>query len=136
MGGPSCSTVCGGRGEAASYGKPGMPKGTPCTACSAGKTGYSFSTAAGNDAFAPAAVARLGATAPGDCLAEFSQTEDAAWYLPYAGGVSALTVTPGVGTFGACAALCSGSSDCQFFTYDYTSKTCNVKLAQVPVTTG
>jgi hypothetical protein len=80
--------------------------------------------------FAPAAIARLGADSPADCLSELSQTEDAAWFLPYAGAMSTTTV----GTFAACAALCG--TDCQWVTFDYVSKSCSIKLYSAPELDG
>lgn len=72
-GGPDCATPCGGVGAAASYGPAGRAVGSECVACSVAKAGYSFSWMGSNDLFAPRSVAKLGAAASRDCLAEFVQ---------------------------------------------------------------
>lgn len=44
-------------------------------------TGFSFSWASSNDIYAPGTVAPIGADAPQDCLAEFGQLMDGAWWV-------------------------------------------------------
>jgi hypothetical protein len=77
-------------------------------------TGFSFDFQATNQAFTPASVARSLADSAADCLAEFAQIEDSAWYL---GGNATLTTVSGANTFADCVAACTGT--CQYITFDY-----------------
>lgn len=77
-------------------------------------TGFSFDYLAQNQQFTPAAVARLGADNAGDCLAEFAQIVDSAWYL---GG--ATTTVSSANTFDDCVTDCKGDATCQYITFDY-----------------
>jgi hypothetical protein len=44
-------------------------------------SGFSFDYQAQNQNFTPTVVARSGAESAADCLAEFAQINDAAWYM-------------------------------------------------------
>lgn len=108
--------------------------GTECTSCSFASTGFSFSWQLNNDLFSAEAVSPLGADSPYDCVSEFSQIADGAWYLPTTGN-SAMNVTANVSTFAECVALCV-EPDCQYVTYDYLAKTCYVRMAIEPYLAG
>lgn len=79
-----------------------------------------------NDVFVPKTISREGASSSVDCVAEFGQYQDGAWYLPLQSNVST-NVSSNVQTFADCVALCPASSTCQFVTYDYVDKACTVR---------
>jgi hypothetical protein len=81
-------------------------------------TGFSFDYAGTNQAFTPASVARSLADSAADCLAEFAQIEDSAWYL---GGTASMTNVTDVDVtdFETCVAHCKADGNCQYVTYDY-----------------
>lgn len=122
----ACDTVCGGPLGAGAYGPPARPAGTPCVSCPEQVTGFSFDYLAVNRLFRPAAVAREQAGSPADCLNEFAQIVDAAWYM---GGVVQLTDVPGNVTFDACVGNCKADANCQYITYDYDASNCTKKVA-------
>lgn len=125
--GGGCPTACGGYGLEATYGPAGRSAGTPCLPCSnKGVTyGFSFDWDKNNDVFVPRILSKQGASSPGDCLTEFGQLIDGAWYLPLRSDVA--TFISDVQSFEACVALCQPNSQCQFVTYDYVAKTCTVR---------
>jgi hypothetical protein len=127
-GGIGCGTRCGGVGAAASYGPPGRAVGSPCVSCSNGGVtiGYSFSWNLQNDLFMPQTVSRSAASGPVDCLSEYSQLKDGAWFLPLS-RTEGTNVTAGVPTFADCVAVCSSDKECQLLTYDYRAQTCLVR---------
>jgi hypothetical protein len=86
--------------------------------------GFSFDYKGVNKLFKPNSVARIGASSGADCLAQFAQIEDLAWYLP-ATTPGIVTITEGITTFDDCAAACVG--DCQFFTFNYDATDCKIK---------
>lgn len=88
-------------------------------------SGFSFDWAGTPQPFTPAPVARTGAASPADCLAEFAQIVDAAWYM--GGAVSLTNATDSATTFDACVAACKASATCQYATFDYDSKQCFLK---------
>lgn len=135
FGGASCSTVCGGVASAASYGTAGRAIGTPCTTCASAGNYYSFDWKRNNDIFAPRTVARQGAISSIDCVSEYTQYVDGAWFLPVSSNV-ATTVTNNVDTFQACVDVCSRTASCQFVTYDYVNKSCTVRVAATVILTG
>lgn len=65
-------------------------------------------------------------------LQSTQQVQDDAWHLPYSG--ADLVATPDVASTAACADLCK--ANCQFFTYDYVTKTCYTKTWTAPVLEG
>lgn len=76
-----------------SYGPAGREAGSPCIPCSTQNTGFAFEWMMNQDLYQAKAVAITGATSGGECLSEFAQTVDGAWYIemgPQA-GQSALT---------------------------------------------
>lgn len=79
-----------------------------------------------NDVFIPQTIARLGASSALDCVSEFCQYEDGAWFLPLQSDI-ATNVTSNVATFADCVAMCTAGSTCQFVTYDYRARTCTVR---------
>jgi hypothetical protein len=129
-GGAGCKTQCGGKGSAATYGDEGRPMGTECTQCSWSSTGFSFSWNGGNDLFVAQAVSPIGADSSFDCVAEFAQLADSAWYLPTAGN-TAMNVTEGVDSFASCVALCV-EPDCEYATYDYRAQICYTRMVVTP----
>jgi hypothetical protein len=125
FGDSNCATQCGG-GSGATYGPAGRSKVDPgCVACPAMSTGFSFDHM-GNQNFTPAAVARLAADSAADCLAEFAQIVDAAWYL---NGAVSLAKDASATTFDACVTACKGDDNCQFITFDYDTNECFKKAA-------
>lgn len=123
-GGDACGTPCGGSGVNATFGIAGRPvTDSQCDACPTMSTGFSFDYLAVNQPFTPAPVARIGAASAADCLAEFAQVADGAWYM---GGSAALTNLTGsiADTFDACVAACKADDTCQYVTYDYDAKAC------------
>jgi hypothetical protein len=132
-GGTSCLTPCGGKGDSASYGVNGRAMDSACTLCSYGNTGFSFQWRMQNDLFVAQPVAAIGADSSWDCVSEFAQLSDAAWYIPTAGN-TAMNVTTNIDTFVACVALCK--DDCEYVTYDYVARTCYVRIGYEPIYMG
>lgn len=85
--------------------------------------------------FVPKTVSRDGASTSVDCLAEFCQYQDGAWYLPLQSDI-ATNVSLNVQTFADCVALCPASSSCQLVTYDYVAKSCTVRSGATVVYEG
>ena len=79
-----------------------------------------------NDVFVPKTISRDGASTSVDCVAEFGQYQDGAWYLPLQSDI-ATNVSSDVQSFAECVALCPASSDCQFVIYDYVAKSCTAR---------
>lgn len=115
-GAANCTTQCG--GTDATYGPAGRSPedSSACLVCPTMTVGFSFDVSGDNDAFTPDPVAREGAESAADCLAEFAQIEDVAWYL---GGTATMTTVSGANNFSACAAACT--DDCQYITFNYTA---------------
>lgn len=117
----NCLTQCGGSNPA-TYGPAGRPKDTECVTCPGMAKGFFFDYLALNHPYKPDVVARPGATTAGDCLAEWSQIVDAAWFL---GNITTLPKPPVTYSgsvddkFLACLAQCKDEPLCQFFTFDY-----------------
>lgn len=130
----SCQTQCGGKGGNASYGINGRPMDSACTTCSFGNTGFSFQWKMQNDLFVAEAVAPIGADSAWDCVSEFAQLADSAWYLPTADN-TAMNVTANVSTFAACVALCT-APDCEYVTYDYARSICYARIGYEPIYMG
>lgn len=131
-GGTGCATLCGGFGEDATYGPPGRALSSQCLQCSSqGKTiGFSFDWNMQNDLFVPRTISRIGASSSVDCLSEYTQLVDGAWYLPLSSSFGVST-TPNVASFSACVDLCS-TSGCQLVTYDYREQTCTQRMSIAP----
>jgi hypothetical protein len=89
-------------------------------------SGFSFDYLGTNFNFTPDTVARTGADSPADCLAEFAQIADLAWYL--GGSVDMANVT-GANTFAACVGDCKADASCQYVTFDYDTSNCTKKTA-------
>jgi hypothetical protein len=90
-------------------------------------SGFSFDWAGTAQPFTPAPVARTGAASPADCLAEFAQIVDSAWYMA---GTAAMDVVSSAATFADCTAACTG--DCMYVTFDYDAAAgskCSKKMA-------
>jgi hypothetical protein len=104
--------------------------GTECTSCSWSSTGFSYSWQMGNDLFVAQAVAAIGADSAWDCVSEFAQFGDSAWYLPTLDDIG-MNVTTNVDTFASCVAKCR-EPDCQYATYDYRARTCYIRIAEAP----
>jgi hypothetical protein len=115
----------------ATYGAGDRPKDDACALCPNAKA-YSFVYKSGED-YTPGVVARLEATSPGDCLAEFVQLQAGAWELQ--GAVEEGSES----TLAACAGVCKTETTCQFFTFDYTAnadKPCKWKKYMASSTPG
>lgn len=82
----------------------------------------------GNDLFIPQTISRPGASSPIDCLSQFSQLVDGAFYLPLSSS-DGTTLVRDVPTFAECVALCN-TTNCQYVTYAYVAKTCTVRVAE------
>lgn len=80
-----------------------------------------------NDVYTPRSVSRLGAATSVECLAEYVQLGDSAWYLPLSSS-EGVTESPAQ-SFAACVDLCT-TARCMLATYDYVTKTCSVRVAQ------
>ena len=98
--------------------------------------GFSFDYLAVNRPFTPASVARTGAGSAADCLAEFAQIEDAAWFMGGSVALSNITASLSANTFGACVDACQASPTCQYVTYDYDTQECFVKTVGTASTSG
>jgi hypothetical protein len=79
-------------------------------------------------------VSRAGAAAATECLSEYSQMTDGAFYIPLSSDVG-VTVTPSVTTFAECVNMCD-QADCQLVTYDYKLQECSVRVSVAPVYEG
>jgi hypothetical protein len=87
-----------------------------------------------NDMFAATALAKAGASRQTDCLAEFAQFADGAWWLPLSSTTGvALSSQP---SFVDCVQQCRSLSDCQLVTYDYSSSECVVRKLVPPQFVG
>ena len=130
FGGPGCTTKCGGVGTEATYGPAGRSVGTPCVSCSVSgvTTGFYFTWNMENDVFIPRVVSRPSASSPVDCLSEYSQLKDGAWFIPLASDVGT-NITGNVTSFADCVTLCSADNAYQLVTYDYREKTCLVRAS-------
>jgi hypothetical protein len=84
-----------------------------------------------NDAYAPGVVSRIGAANPVECLSEYAQMVDSAYYLPLSSD-EGVTNHSNVPTFPACVDLCT-AAQCQLVTYDYIRRECFVRVSQAPV---
>jgi hypothetical protein len=120
-GGVNCTTQCG--SNAPTYGPAGRESGSDCEACPVIPRGFYFDYLAVNRNFSPAVVARPGAASAADCLAEFAQIEDVAWYM---GGPVAMA-SAGANTFEGCVSACQGDSACEYLTFDYVAQQCWLK---------
>lgn len=121
FGGPSCALQCGGTQGGPNYGPPGRYKGSSssdCEPCPVVQTGFSFDHLAVNQNFSTTVVARARASSPADCLLEFGQLADVAWFM---GGAAALTRVTTAGTFAACVADCKADRACEYLTFDYNA---------------
>lgn len=67
----------------------GREVNTTCAPCSTQNTGFSFEWMMENQVWSAAAISRPAANVSGDCLSQFSQTVDGAWYLPLVNGYAA-----------------------------------------------
>jgi len=123
FGGTDCATQCG--GSNATYGTAGREKGEACVECPVIAVGFYFDYMAINRNFTPAVVARPGAVSPADCLAEFGQIADLAWYM---GRPVDMARVADVGTFEACVEDCKRDDDFQDITYDYNTTQCYKKV--------
>jgi hypothetical protein len=135
-GGQGCAQLCGGSGEAATYGPPGRALSSTCQPCSSqGKTiGFSFNWNSANDLYSARTISRVMASSSIDCLSEYAQTVDGAWYLPLTSSYGTNT-SNGVPSFSACVDICS-SIDCQLVTYDYVARTCTTRVSIAPTYEG
>ena len=88
-----------------------------------------------NDVFSPRTISRERASNSLDCVSEFMQLGDGAWWLPIQADNST-AVTPNVLTFAECVAQCPAGSDCQLVTYDYIKQTCTVRAGATVVYEG
>jgi hypothetical protein len=133
----TCSKQCGGA-AAATYGPAGRnaAEDNACEACPTMSVGFSFDYLAVNQPFTPASVARTGAGSAADCLAEFAQIEDAAWFMGGSVALGNITASLSVNTFGACVDACQASPTCQYVTYDYNTQECFVKTVGTATTSG
>jgi len=122
FGGTDCAIQCGGNN--ATYGTAGREKDEPCVECPVIAVGFYFDYMAVNRNFTPVVVARPGAASAADCLAEFAQIADLAWYM---GGPVDMDLVD-VGTFEACVDICKRDDDCQYITYDYNTTQCYKKM--------
>lgn len=82
----------------------------------------------------PRTIARLGALSPLDCLSEYAQLQDGAWYIPIS-GTAGVNVTKGVPRFADCVGLCD-TARCQLLTYDYVAQECSFRISLDPVYEG
>jgi hypothetical protein len=91
-----------------------------------------------NDVYAPRTVAPLGARGPQDCLAEFGQLLDAAWWLPTSSntGMVVRGSADGINSFADCVATCTATARCQYITYDYSGGICYTRIAANPIFAG
>jgi len=123
-GGTSCATQCG--GTTSTYGPAERPIDSTCENCPYITPGYFFDYLAINRNFSPAVVARPGAVSAADCLAEFGQISDVAWYM---GGSVAMATVSSASTFAACVDACKADTDCQYITFDYVTSQCSKRTA-------
>lgn len=133
-GGTDCATQCGGGyGSAASYGPAGRERGSACIPCNTALSYYSYDWQNQNDVWGAPVAARLGADNAADCLAQYAQIVDGAWYLPLT-GLTGVTTTSNITSFSDCVALCTDS--CQFVTYDYRKRECSVRNVEQVIYEG
>lgn len=117
-----CATQCGGgTGSNATYGPPGRDYGSPCISCNDVLTSYSYNWQTDNDVWSAPVTARLEADNAVDCLAEFTQVVDGAFYVPAISLASNLYAN-NVTSFSDCVATCGDG--CALVTYDYKTLEC------------
>lgn len=136
-GGDLCAATCGGT-NGATYGPPGRALNSSCEACATQTTGYHFEWNLGDDLFQAPAIAKPSANSSTDCVAQFGQLQDGAWYLPLQSEKNVTKTTES--NFAACAARCTENSPtgspCQFATYDYVSSECSIRGSEYPTYIG
>lgn len=125
FGGTDCATQCGGS-SGANYAPAGQAKGTDCLPCPLLEVGWAFDYKGSEQTFLPNIIARPRADSRSACLAEFLQNAEPAFYM---GGSAALTPVANATTFAECAESCRAAPACQYLTYDYESRTCELKLS-------
>lgn len=129
-GGSDCSGRCGGgRGLNATYGAPGRTQGADCDVCLAITNGFTFYYRGNQSSFVPAVVSRLGAESSADCLAEFAQINDAAWFL---GGTARLNKVNNIASFNDCVESCRTTATCQYASYNYEASLAADNVTFVP----
>lgn len=87
-----------------------------------------------NDVYTPGVVARRGAASPIECLSEYAQVVDSAYYIPLSSD-EGVTNHTNVANFSACVNLCT-AAQCQLVTYDYQHRQCFVRVSEAPVYDG
>lgn len=117
-----CATQCGGgTGSNATYGPPDRDYGSPCISCNDVLTSFSYNWMTDNDVWTAPVTARLEADNPVDCLAEFTQVVDGAFYVP-AIDLPSNRYANNVTSFSDCVATCGDG--CALVTYDYLTNEC------------
>lgn len=126
-----CAAGVAGTGAGATYSLGGVAGASlTCQACPAMSSGYAF---AGYDYYLPKAIADAGATSPGECYAQFAQTDvDDVGYIATslsgagesatheaAGGTHAAKLTHCLDTG------CANNANCMFATFTYAADVAN-----------
>lgn len=91
-----------------------------------------------NDLFQARAVSKPLASSALDCVAEYSQIQDGAWYIDMPATDPYSVVFSSVNTFADCVAKCQNdtTNPCEFATYDYVAQTCTVREGRSAVYVG
>jgi len=125
----TCDIQCGGL-NGANFGPAGRGSGEPCFECPEQSIGFSYDYLARNQPFAPSVVARAGAASPAECLSEFAQISDTAFFMD---GYAPMVNVPNATLWSDCIADCKADAGCQYVTYDYDalvdSQKCFKKVA-------
>jgi hypothetical protein len=119
----NCATLCGGFGTTGTYGAGLRALSTPCTKCPT--TNLTVDIGGTNQTLVAWPSARPGADAQGDCLSLWASYGEG-WYLP--AGPPSSYIQQSAANLTACLALCTG--ECQFVTYDTTTKGCSLRQRQ------
>jgi hypothetical protein len=103
-------------------------KDNKCTKCPGGRT-FSYDYNGVDDIFTPEVTSKPFSTSQADCVADFSQTVEGAFYLDLTPG-DGLVIVPARENLQSCVQDCRENAGCTAATFDYASLQC---LNWVPV---
>jgi hypothetical protein len=97
-------------------------KDNKCTKCPGGRT-FNYDYNGKDDIFTPETTSKPYSTSQADCVADFSQTVEGAFYLDLQAGEGYATVTASE-NLQSCVQNCRDSATCIAATFDYSSLEC------------
>jgi hypothetical protein len=97
-------------------------KDNTCTKCPGGRT-FSYDYSGVDDIFTPQTTSKPFSTSQADCVADFSQTVEGAFYLDLQEGAGFATIA-GRENLQSCVQECRDNANCTAATFDYASLEC------------